>query len=126
MTTKAAATPARKKTTEIFQDARSFCSFSVNDLKQAKEFYGQKLGLDVAETEEGLELNTGVTLPVGAELRVGRRELDRDGQMRVAVGVAGHLEHELAGDPAADGRLLQADGDVLRIDVGTEVGHREM
>ena len=59
MTTKAAATPARKKPTEIFQDARSFSSFSVNDLKQAKEFYGQKLGLDVAETEEGLELNTG-------------------------------------------------------------------
>ena len=59
MTSKAAATPARKKTTEIFQDARSFSSFSVNDLKQAKEFYGEKLGLDVAETEEGLELNTG-------------------------------------------------------------------
>jgi predicted enzyme related to lactoylglutathione lyase len=58
MTTKAAATPA-KKTTEIFQDSRSFSSFSVNDLQQAKEFYGEKLGLDVAETEEGLELNTG-------------------------------------------------------------------
>ena len=37
-----------------------------------------------------------------------------------------HLEDELAGDPAADGRLLQADGDVLRIDVGAEVGHREV
>jgi catechol 2,3-dioxygenase-like lactoylglutathione lyase family enzyme len=59
MTTKAAATPARKRASEIFQDSRSFSSFSVNDLKQAKEFYGEKLGLDVAETEEGLELNTG-------------------------------------------------------------------
>jgi len=57
MTTKAGAKPARKKTTEIFADARSFSSFSVNDLQKAKEFYGQKLGLDVAETEEGLELN---------------------------------------------------------------------
>ena len=59
MTTKAAATPARKRASEIFQDSRSFSSFSVTDLKQAKEFYGEKLGLDVAETEEGLELNTG-------------------------------------------------------------------
>jgi catechol 2,3-dioxygenase-like lactoylglutathione lyase family enzyme len=59
MPTKAGASPARKKTSEIFQDARSFSSFSVNDLKKAKEFYGQTLGLDVAETEEGLELNTG-------------------------------------------------------------------
>ena len=56
MTTKAAAKPVRKKT-EIFADARSFSSFSVNDLQKAKEFYGEKLGLDVAETEEGLELN---------------------------------------------------------------------
>jgi predicted enzyme related to lactoylglutathione lyase len=56
MTTKAGAKPARKQTSEIFAEARSFSSFSVNDLQQAKEFYGQKLGLDVAETEEGLEL----------------------------------------------------------------------
>src|ERR1044071_2690455 len=59
MTTKAAAKPVQKKTSEIFADARSFSSFSVNDLQKAKEFYGDKLGLDVAETEEGLELNTG-------------------------------------------------------------------
>ena len=58
--------------------------------------------------------------------RLAGRELDRDGQVRVAVGVAGHLKHELAGDPTADGRLLQADGDVLRVDVGAEVGHREV
>ena len=59
MTTKAAAAkPVRKQTSEIFADARSFSSFSVNDLQKAKEFYGQKLGLDVRETEEGLELKT--------------------------------------------------------------------
>ena len=58
MATKAAAKPVQKKTSEIFADARSFSSFSVNDLQKAKEFYGEKLGLDVAETEEGLELNT--------------------------------------------------------------------
>ena len=59
MSTKSAATPARKRASNIFQEARSFSSFSVNDLKKAKEFYGDKLGLDVAETEEGLELNAG-------------------------------------------------------------------
>jgi predicted enzyme related to lactoylglutathione lyase len=59
MTTKAAATPSRKKASNIFREAKSFCSFSVNDLKKAKEFYGQTLGLDIKETPEGLELHTG-------------------------------------------------------------------
>jgi len=35
----------------------AFSSFSVNDLKKAKEFYSQTLGLDVSEEEEGLALN---------------------------------------------------------------------
>lgn len=59
MSTKAAATPSRKKASNIFKAAESFCSFSVNDLQKAKEFYGQKLGLDVTETPEGLDLRTG-------------------------------------------------------------------
>ena len=59
MTTKAAATPSRKKVSNIFKAAKSFCSFSVNDLQKAKEFYGQTLGLDVTETPEGLDLSTG-------------------------------------------------------------------
>lgn len=59
MTTKAAATPSRKKASNIFREAKSFCSFSVNDVKKAKEFYGQTLGLDIKETPEGLELHTG-------------------------------------------------------------------
>ena len=58
MTTKAAATPSRKKASNIFKAAKSFCSFSVNDLKKAKEFYGQTLGLEVNETPEGLDLST--------------------------------------------------------------------
>ena len=40
----------------MFKNAKVFSSFSVNDLKKAKEFYGQTLGIDVRETEEGLEL----------------------------------------------------------------------
>lgn len=48
-----------RRPTKLFKDAKAFSSFSVNDLKQAKEFYGQTLGLDVKENQEGLELRTG-------------------------------------------------------------------
>ena len=58
MTAKTAATPSRKKASNIFKEAKSFSSFSVNDLQKAKEFYGQTLGLDIKETPEGLELQT--------------------------------------------------------------------
>ena len=40
----------------MFKDTKAFSSFSVNDLKQAREFYGQTLGLEVSETAEGLGL----------------------------------------------------------------------
>src|SRR5918995_3586481 len=59
MTAKTAATPSRKKVSNMFKTAKSFSSFSVNDLQKAKEFYGETLGLDVSETPEGLELHTG-------------------------------------------------------------------
>ena len=59
MTAKAAATSSRRKVSNLFKAAKSFSSFSVNDLQQAKEFYGETLGLDVSETPEGLELQTG-------------------------------------------------------------------
>ncbi|HEY6218241.1 MAG TPA: VOC family protein [Pyrinomonadaceae bacterium] len=58
MAIKSAATPARKRTSNMFKEAKSFSSFSVNDLQKAKEFYGEKLGLDVSQTPEGLELHT--------------------------------------------------------------------
>jgi catechol 2,3-dioxygenase-like lactoylglutathione lyase family enzyme len=56
MAVKTGATRARK-TSSIFKDAKSFSSFSVNDIEKANEFYGQTLGLKVSEQEEGLELN---------------------------------------------------------------------
>ena len=40
----------------MFKNTKAFSSFSVDDLKEAKEFYGKTLGLDVKETPEGLEL----------------------------------------------------------------------
>ncbi len=59
MTAKAAASPSRKKVSNMFKEAKSFSSFSVNDLRKAKEFYGETLGLEIKETPEGLELHTG-------------------------------------------------------------------
>jgi predicted enzyme related to lactoylglutathione lyase len=41
----------------MFKDTRAFSSFSVNDLRSAKQFYGQTLGLEIAEMPEGLELH---------------------------------------------------------------------
>lgn len=58
MSTKSAATPARKSASNMFKEAKSFSSFSVNDLQKAKKFYGETLGLDVSQTPEGLELHT--------------------------------------------------------------------
>jgi predicted enzyme related to lactoylglutathione lyase len=63
MAAKGAATRARKPS-GMFKDAKAFSSFSVNDLKKAKEFYGQTLGLEISESEEGLELNLAGGLSV--------------------------------------------------------------
>jgi len=45
-----------QKVSSMFKDSKSFSSFSVNDLKKAKEFYAGTLGLGVTEMPEGLEL----------------------------------------------------------------------
>ena len=58
MTAKAAASPGRKKASNLFKEAKSFSSFSVNDLENAKRFYGETLGLEIKQTPEGLELHT--------------------------------------------------------------------
>lgn len=38
-------------------ETKPFSSFSVNDLEEAKNFYGKTLGLEVKTAEEGLELH---------------------------------------------------------------------
>jgi len=43
----------------MFNYKKSFSSFSVNDLKKAKDFYHQKLGLETNETPEGLSIRIG-------------------------------------------------------------------
>jgi extradiol dioxygenase family protein len=41
----------------IFRNTKAFSSFSVKDLEEAKKFYGQTLGLEISESEEGLNLH---------------------------------------------------------------------
>ena len=44
-------------TRSVLATAKAFASFSVNDLRQAKTFYAQTLGIEIAEMPEGLELH---------------------------------------------------------------------
>jgi catechol 2,3-dioxygenase-like lactoylglutathione lyase family enzyme len=41
----------------MFRNANAFSSFSVDNLEKAKQFYGQTLGLEVSESNEGLTLH---------------------------------------------------------------------
>ena len=41
----------------MFEKSKPFSSFSVDQLDKAKKFYSETLGLEVSETEEGLELS---------------------------------------------------------------------
>ena len=41
----------------MFKDTKAFSGFAVNNLQQAKEFYGQTLGLDVSEVHGLLQLH---------------------------------------------------------------------
>jgi catechol 2,3-dioxygenase-like lactoylglutathione lyase family enzyme len=40
----------------MFKNTKAFSGFSVDNLRKAKEFYSQTLGLEVSEMPEGLEL----------------------------------------------------------------------
>jgi catechol 2,3-dioxygenase-like lactoylglutathione lyase family enzyme len=48
----------------MFRDTKAFTSFSTPDLEEAKQFYGETLGLEVKETPEGLELHIAGGTPV--------------------------------------------------------------
>lgn len=53
---KTAFEPETESRAATLRNTRAFSSFSVNDLKKAKAFYGGVLGLDVEENRMGLEL----------------------------------------------------------------------
>jgi predicted enzyme related to lactoylglutathione lyase len=49
----------------MFKDTKAFSGFSVNDIKKAKEFYGNTLGLTVKDSAMGvLELHIEGTSPI--------------------------------------------------------------
>lgn len=48
----------------MLKDTHPFSGFSIDNLKKAKEFYGEKLGLDIAEEEMGLVLRTKGNNPI--------------------------------------------------------------
>jgi predicted enzyme related to lactoylglutathione lyase len=50
----------------MFKNTKAFSGFSVDDLRKAKAFYSETLGLDVSEIPEGLELH----IANGAEIFV--------------------------------------------------------
>ena len=41
----------------MFKNTKAFSSFSVDDLEKAKKFYGQTLGLEISEANEGISLH---------------------------------------------------------------------
>ncbi len=43
----------------MFKANEAFASYSVNDIQKAREFYSQKLGLNVSESKEGLDIHMG-------------------------------------------------------------------
>jgi catechol 2,3-dioxygenase-like lactoylglutathione lyase family enzyme len=52
----------------MFKNTKAFCSFSVDDLAKAKEFYGRTLEVDVVEdTKMGL---LSLRLPTGARVMI--------------------------------------------------------
>ena len=55
---------AQQQQVPLFKDSNAFTSFSVKDVQRAKEFYGQTLGIEVSESEEGLQLKLGDGHPV--------------------------------------------------------------
>jgi catechol 2,3-dioxygenase-like lactoylglutathione lyase family enzyme len=41
----------------MFKNTKAFSSFSIRDVAASKRFYGETLGVDVAESPQGLELS---------------------------------------------------------------------
>jgi predicted enzyme related to lactoylglutathione lyase len=60
----------------MLADAEAFSGFAADDLKAAKEFYGETLGLDVELLDEGPGLLT-LHLPGGCDTLVYRKEDNR-------------------------------------------------
>jgi catechol 2,3-dioxygenase-like lactoylglutathione lyase family enzyme len=47
------------KNTSLLTETRAFASFSVDNVEKARAFYRDKLGLEVSDRPEGLEIDVG-------------------------------------------------------------------
>jgi catechol 2,3-dioxygenase-like lactoylglutathione lyase family enzyme len=52
----------------MLRDAKALSGFAVDDVPRAKEFYGNTLGLEVADAPLGVD---GADVPAGLEIRLG-------------------------------------------------------
>ena len=52
----------------MLRDATAFSSFTVDDVRRAKEFYGTTLGLEVTDATLGVE---GADVPAGLDIHLG-------------------------------------------------------
>ena len=58
----------------MLRDATVFSSFTVDDVRRAKEFYGTTLGLEVTDATlgvEGADVPAGLDIHLGAGVRIG-------------------------------------------------------
>jgi catechol 2,3-dioxygenase-like lactoylglutathione lyase family enzyme len=62
------ALPAIEGASQVLKDAKAFSGFAVDDVPQAKEFYGTTLGLEVIDVPLGVE---GADVPGGLEIHLG-------------------------------------------------------
>ncbi len=52
------------KEDDMLKDSPAFSGFSVNDLAAAKQFYGETLGLNIEQSESGLQLKIAGSIPI--------------------------------------------------------------
>ena len=92
----------------MFKDTKAFSSFSTNDLEQAKDFYGQKLGLEVSQTPEGLDLR----LAGGGRLFIYPKPNHEPASFTVLNFVVDDIDHAVDQLGAAGVRFEHYEGDI--------------
>jgi len=92
----------------MFKDTKAFSSFSANDLEQAKDFYGQKLGLEVSQTPEGLDLR----LAGGGRLFIYPKPNHEPASFTVLNFVVDDIDHAVDQLGAAGVRFEHYEGDI--------------
>ncbi|GAA4313687.1 VOC family protein [Compostibacter hankyongensis] len=98
----------------------AFSSFSVNDLRQAKTFYGQTLGVALSETPEGLALS----VPGGGKVFIYPKPNHTPATFTVLNFQVNDLEKTVDGLIAAGIRFEQYSGELQTDEKGIFHGSR--